>query len=256
MLKILALGNSFSEDATYYLHDLLAHYGVDNLVVNLYIPGCPLERHWENIEKKAPEYQFQRNGVKTDRMVSIPEILREQTWDHILTHQASHDSGWLPSYQPFARLLTQYLGREAPGARLWLNQTWAYEPDSTHRNFMRYSRDQQSMYEALTRCYREAARECGLPLIPTGELIQALRQTPWFDRGPGSRNITRDGFHMDYLYGRYAVAAMWARCLTGRPLAGEPFLPRTSYLSDVTAEPEILRAILEEADRIAKTYQL
>lgn len=44
MLRILAVGNSFSEDATYYLHQILEIAGVENQVVNLYIGGCSLER--------------------------------------------------------------------------------------------------------------------------------------------------------------------------------------------------------------------
>lgn len=44
-LKILAIGNSFSEDATRYLHQLANAAGIDTKIVNLYIGGCPLERH-------------------------------------------------------------------------------------------------------------------------------------------------------------------------------------------------------------------
>ena len=51
MYKILAIGNSFSEDATYYLHQILEHSGIENQVVNLYIGGCSLERHIGKISK-------------------------------------------------------------------------------------------------------------------------------------------------------------------------------------------------------------
>ena len=51
MKKILAIGNSFSEDAARYLHQTAKAAGVDTKVVNLFIGGCPLERHWKNIER-------------------------------------------------------------------------------------------------------------------------------------------------------------------------------------------------------------
>ncbi len=57
MISILAIGNSFSNDATYYLNDILEASGVENRVVNLYIGGCSLERHWQNIEGNKREYQ-------------------------------------------------------------------------------------------------------------------------------------------------------------------------------------------------------
>lgn len=42
---------------------------------------CSLEKHWRNIEKNAREYQFQFNGTKTDRRVTVKEVLKEAKWD-------------------------------------------------------------------------------------------------------------------------------------------------------------------------------
>ena len=50
MIKILAIGNSFSQDATHYLHQIAAADHVDMKVVNLYIGGCPLTKHAENLK--------------------------------------------------------------------------------------------------------------------------------------------------------------------------------------------------------------
>ena len=50
MLSILAIGNSFSQDATAYLHMAAEAAGVETLVVNLYIGGCSLKTHWENMQ--------------------------------------------------------------------------------------------------------------------------------------------------------------------------------------------------------------
>ena len=50
--KILCIGNSFSEDATTFLNPMLTSYGIDTLVVNLFIGGCSLQQHWENIQHK------------------------------------------------------------------------------------------------------------------------------------------------------------------------------------------------------------
>lgn len=48
-MKILSIGNSFSQDAQRYLHRLAKHEGVQLKTVNLYIGGCSLQRHYENI---------------------------------------------------------------------------------------------------------------------------------------------------------------------------------------------------------------
>ena len=105
MYKVLAIGNSFSEDATHFLHQIFESGGIENEVINLYIGGCSLERHWQNIENGCGEYQYQMNGVKTDRYVSIQEVLSENQFDVIVTHQVSGDSGWENTYEPFLGLI-------------------------------------------------------------------------------------------------------------------------------------------------------
>ena len=49
MISVLAIGNSFSEDATHFLHQIAEADNVSMKVVNLYIGGCSLEQHWYNI---------------------------------------------------------------------------------------------------------------------------------------------------------------------------------------------------------------
>lgn len=66
MLKILAIGNSFSQDSTTYLYDLAKSGGVELKVVNLYIGGCSLETHWNNIVENKKDYEYQL-------MVYLPE---------------------------------------------------------------------------------------------------------------------------------------------------------------------------------------
>lgn len=247
MIKILAIGNSFSEDATYYLHQILEAAGIENLVVNLYIGGCPLEKHWANIERGAREYQLQVNGEKTDRYVSVQDMLAESDWDYIVTQQASHDSGWPDTYEPFLGNIVAYLKENARGARLFLHETWAYERDSSHGSFARYNRDQQEMFARLERAYKAMAEKYELPLILSGELIQKLRGTQYFGE-EAKRCICRDGFHMNYLYGRYALGCMWARSIAGIAVKGNAFVPKTVYMPCEEADREIIGTIQDLAD--------
>ncbi len=247
MLRILAIGNSFSEDSVYYLHQILSDAGIENQVINLYIGGCPLERHWKNIERNARDYQYQVNGVRTDRYVSIQDVLKETTWDVIVTHQSSHDSGWMDTYEPFLGNLIAYLKKQAPGAKLFLNKTWAYEKTSSHEHFGRYNRSQQEMYTRLSRAYAAMAEKYELPLIPSGDLIQKLRETEYFN-DTGKYSICRDGYHMHYLYGRYALGCMWAKAIAGVSLKANGFVPETIYVPYEGADMNIINMIKEMAD--------
>ena len=223
--NILAIGNSFSRDATAYLHDLCASMGLSVHVVNLYIGGCSLEQHWRNIEKDERAYQYQENGVITDRYVSVSDVLHSMSWDFIVTQQSSHDSGWIDTYEPFAGLIIDYLKKEVPGAQICIQQTWAYEVDSDHGAFMRYNRNQQEMYRRSRDNYTSIAEKYGVLLIPCGDVIQNIRKHPEFDVSKGGISICRDGFHMHYLYGRYALACTWAKALLHAPVGECDFWP-------------------------------
>lgn len=247
MIRILAIGNSFSEDATYFLPDILKAAGIENEIINLHIGGCSLERHWRGIENHLSEYQYQRNGRKTPRKCSVETVLAEGEFDAIITQQSSADTGWECSYEPFLDLLTGYL-REKSKAKLYLHETWAYEVGSPHANFLRYHRDQQEMFEALEKAYKSQAAKNDMPLIETGKVIQQVRKLPWFS--DGSHVITRDGFHMSFLYGRYTVALCWARKLTGIQVSGNTYVPEVDFMPCEPADPAIIAAIQKVVDEI------
>lgn len=248
--KILDIGNSFGEDATYYLQKIAAAAGIDTKVVNIYIGGCSLERHWQNVESGEQAYQYQLNGVITDRYVSIPEALAEEKWDYIVTQQASHDSGWAETYEPFLGLLIDYIRETVPGAEVLLQETWAYEIDSNHGCFMRYHRNQEEMYEKLKQCYYSAAKKYNLRLIPCGDVIQALRKADPFRVQEGGQTLCRDGFHMHHIYGRYALACVWAKTLLSVNVMENSYVPSSHFTPEEQADRKLIRVIKSCVDAI------
>ena len=225
MFRVLTIGNSFSQDATAYLAQLAAGGGVEMEAVNLYIGGCSLATHWENMQTGAAAYERERNGASEGRTVSLDQALEEGGWDAVTLQQASHDSGRPERYFPYIRLLAGEVRARVPGARVWVHQTWAYELDSDHPAFAQYGHNQSAMFQALEAAYHQAADSIGAPLIPSGAVIQRLRSLPPFDYAHGGRSLCRDGFHMDWLYGRYALAAAWYECLMGRDVRDNPYTP-------------------------------
>ena len=225
MKKILAIGNSLSQDATAYLHNIAAAAGEESLVFNLYIGGCSLQRHWRNAAGDLPDYEYELNGLPIGEMGSIRTALLLQKWDEITLQQVSGRSGDMQSYEPFLGQLICYVRQYAPTARLWLHQTWAYETDSDHGDFPLYDCSQQKMYRSLCEAYGYYAKKYHLPLIPCGDIIQHLRAAAEFDYGKGAPSLCRDGFHLSLDYGRYAAAATWFECLFGKSVLHNTFLP-------------------------------
>lgn len=243
-LKILAIGNSFSQDAARYLQPMAQSAGVSLKIVNLYIGGCSLERHWNNMRSDEAAYDHETNGGAADYKCSIRQALQEDAWDIVTMQQASHDSGLCATYEPYLRELSAYVRQFAPQAVQWVHETWAYECDAAHPAFVHYQNDQAEMYRALRSCYGEAAAEIGAKLIPTGDVIQTLRERAPFIYREGGISLCRDGFHLSLNYGRYAAAATWLCTLTGC-LPGEDFRPTDGDPTDGEALAVIRAAVRE-----------
>lgn len=239
-LRILAIGNSFSMNAMRHLHQIASADGADITAVNLYIGGCSLERHMNNVRADAREYDYQKNGVSTGEKKSIREGLLDGPWDYVTMQQVSSLSGVPESYYPYLTELSAYVRALAPDAQQLIHETWAYEKDSTHAQFPLYGRDQARMYRCLSEAYRQACASIGAPMIPAGDVIQALRtEVPYFRYGDGGISLNADGFHLTQDYGCFAAGATWYAFLTGSDIR------KNTYSPSPVCDPAILAAIRE-----------
>lgn len=250
MIKVLAIGNSFSQDATHYLQQIATADNVDMKVVNLYIGGCSLERHWNNIQSEAKEYLLEVNGDSTEEYVSIQDALGMEEWDYVVTQQVSHDSGIIETYHPYLENVLGYVKDKVPTAEILLQETWAYDIDSLHGGFENYNMDQQEMYEKVSHAYRTVAKDNGVRLIPCGDVIQALRKKEPFLYGYGGMSICRDGFHVNVIYGRYLLAAVWYKTLTGNSVCGNTYIPRTKLAPNAICDENVLKVVKETVDEM------
>jgi len=215
-MKLLSIGNSFSQDAQEWLHQIAVANGVDLETTNLMIGGCSLETHWNHMTDGETAYYLEQNGKNMERMVTLEEGLALDTWDVVTVQQVSHHSGQPQTYIPYLTDLVAYVQEKCPGAKIYFHQTWAYEIDSDHGGFANYNRDQQEMYRRICDCAQMACRLIDAVVLPSGPVVQYLRENaPAFDYKNGGLSLNRDGFHLSWDYGRYAAAATWYKVLTG-----------------------------------------
>ena len=214
-MNILAIGNSFSEDATTYLHQIAKSDGVNLKVANLFIGGCSLETHWDNILADSKSYEYRLNGEFHGKITSIKEEILEGGWDYITLQQASGYSGIKETYYQFITNISEYIKELAPKAKQVIHETWAYEVDSTHGDFVKYDNNQENMYQKLKEAYYSVSKDLGLPVIPCGDIIQAVRQNSLFNYKNSGLSLCRDGFHMHLVYGRYLTGIVWYKFFQG-----------------------------------------
>jgi hypothetical protein len=248
MTNILAIGNSFSQDATAYLYSMAEAAGKEIKVVNLYIGGCSLETHWANILSDAALYDYELNGQNTGRKISIKEALKEEAWDYVTLQQVSGESGLIDTYYPYLLNISEYVREYAPTAEQLLHQTWAYEFDSNHSDFGKYDRVQLKMHLAINTVYHNLSEKLSFRVIPSGDVIQQLRSKPVFDYGNGGISLCRDGFHMDFVYGRYALAATWFGFILKESVLENRFVPPA--VNDEEVDVSKIRLIQETVHEV------
>lgn len=238
MIKILAIGNSFSQDTVEHLHEVGKASGLELLVGNLYIGGCSLETHWQNASTDAKAYEYYKTGQAMN-MSSIREALEGEKWDYVTLQQASHDSGRPDTYYPYLNYLSDYVKTYAPQAQQIIHQTWAYEIDSDHPGFKHYNNDQKVMASALIDAYSEASEKLGLKIIPCGVAMQKARATALFDYANGGKTLCRDGFHASLTLGRYLLSAVWYEILTGKSILDNSYIPKSTETDAAPTEKEL-----------------
>ena len=225
-MNILSIGNSFSEDAQRYLHGIAKKDGAELYTVNLCIGGCSLEIHAKNAKSGEPAYVFQENGVITDRMISLKDGLALKEWDVVTIQQVSIKSFLRDTYYPYVFELVDFIKANAPGAKLVIQETWAYEDGSDRLEDVRGDRSAPSMHRDVKNVYEIIAKEINADgIIPSGDLLELMRQ-----RKVG--NLYRDALHVSYGLGRYAVGLLWYHTLTGADVTDNDFSDFDEPLSE------------------------
>ena len=210
-MNILCIGNSFSEDATRYLHQIS---NGEIYVANLALGGCSLERHYNNILENYKGYLYEVNGEIAHDKGSINEALREREWDFVTIQQVSHFSGMEETYEPFLPFILGYIKGACPSAKIILHRTWAYSDYSTHEGFVNYDNSRGKMFHCIVRATKKICKYYGLDIIPNGEAVEQARLLPEFDEK--THPITRDGFHLSLDYGRYLAGLVMFKFFTGK----------------------------------------
>ena len=265
-VRLLAIGNSFSKNATHYLPDIVNAAGDKLTFQHICIGGCPMEKHWKNAEA------FQ-NG-STQAMARAWIALTAEKWDFITIQQYSMYSYKLETYRPYAKLLHDYIKSQAPQAAVLIHETWAYREDDP---LFKQTMTQQDMYWNLRNAYETIAVELGCRILPSGDAFENARRDPeWksifpdpnFDykkpqypalpdqthslhagynwKKTGNKwKFGMDGHHAGAA-GEYLGAAVWYEGLYGKSVVGNSFVPQGLKAADVTILQRIAHQTVTE----------
>lgn len=239
-LKILAIGNSFSIDAMEYVYSIAKFAGYDEIVLgNLYIGGCSLQTHADNIKNDAKKYRYFKSnptmwimtetGTSESSFVAISDVIGTEQWDYVSLQQNSDNSGRAESYDESLSYIINYVKTNVPKAKIIWHMTWAYPHNSAHTAYKNYyNQDQTTMYNGIikavtTKIVPNADIYC---VLPVGTAVQNARTSFIGD------NFSRDELHLSVDNGRLIAAMTWVAKLTGYDLTTLDYAKVSSVIKD------------------------
>jgi len=258
-VRLLTVGNSFSHNATHYLGELAKATGDTLILREANVGGASLELHWSKVEafEKSPDDKEGRYGDGK----SLKEELTSEPWNFVTFQQASIKSHDLATYRPYAKELSDYIRRYAPGATLLMHETWEYRVDdprfSSQSAALVPLASQEEMYRGLASAYATVAKELNVRLIPVGDAFHLANHdaqwgfhassTPfdaknakpgelpdqthslnvgwsWKKQPDATMKLTMDGHHAN-MAGEYLGACVWYEVLFGKSVENNSFVP-------------------------------
>lgn len=168
-LKILTIGNSFTDSLAEYFPQAVRSAGCEVDFYRANFGGCELERHWSYIcaEESSEICRIYNGGTK------MKDILAGNKWDIVTIQQASGKSAFYDTYQPYADNLISKIRELAPQAEIVIQQTWSYSPYAVRLE--KWKMTPKGMYEALKKSYAQLAAKHSLRIIPTADAVQLFR---------------------------------------------------------------------------------
>lgn len=226
-LKILSVGNSFSEDTMDHLAGIARSAGInDFLFANLYIGGCSIKKHYNLMVNDIAEYEYYVNsgdGWTQSQHFTSREKIKEEDWDIISIQHGTGDKSRYTSPESYAdlpALIKEIKAIAKKDVKIAFNMAWVAEPEGRHHEITSYGGDQALMYHNLTQLTKnllEPMDEIDI-ISPVGTAIQNAR--PHIDK-----KLTRDTFHVTRDLGRYIAGLTFMGALCGIDIAKIDWCP-------------------------------
>ena len=217
VLKILAIGNSFTEYPLDYLGSMLSSSGCDTTKVCIYAmtaPGQDLE-YWLNAyeagthdantvaNKRVGSASVASGGGATTQpnSATVASVLAND-WDIVVFQQLSSKAATYSTYNPYLKKLVQAVRRHCPNKRVaiawqmvWTRTT---NPATSITNIVNATQ-QMCAYNGID------------IIIPSGMALENAKGNSTLNSNGGS--LLADGVHPARGVGKYVVSAAWWEAL-------------------------------------------
>ena len=224
IIKVLAIGNSYTKDSFYYFDQVETAQDPDDnvkmVVGYLYQGGQPISVHASNAVNSEPSYiyyKYDRTVAKswkeTPNATTLTGLLDED-WDMISIQLSPTTAPGTEGLDTLINFIKEH--KTNPNAKIGCHFTWAfakpYQYTGPYKDTFvsKFQGDNTAQFEYMTQTAQQVLTE--YPdlqfLVPAGTALQNIRT------GIMGDNLQRDNYHLNP-FGRTMVSYTWYSFLTG-----------------------------------------
>ncbi len=260
VIRILAIGNSFSSDAMHYTHQIAESLGIKAEFYNLYYGGCTIQSHYNFYNNDSAEYVFYKNQSQyVSNNVTMKSVLEATQFDYITFQQGSWSSD---SYSSYALLddLMAIVREYQPNAEFMIHQTWGYcEERSCNGNETSSGKGYETsadMFAAVEACYERAAADNGnLRIIKSGRAVETAKTSYGYTDDYGNTNSIYSDFNSHLANaGDYLAGCVWIETIFGTDVRNATYVGSFAdadilqEIAHATVNPVLSGTVILDAD--------
>ncbi len=275
-LRVLAIGNSHTDDTLEYLSEIGAADGIAVYAVNMYKGGASIKQHWERmngVDVYTRKEKMPDNTNKKTENSSFADCIATDggKWDYVTLHQRSSYAPYFERFwteeAPYITDIASHVREVCPDAEFLMHGCWTVYTDKIEKDYETYKpiveglqKEQYftAVFEAAKANYLKAAETVGNPnrVIPANEALHLAvtkygiaeyednANTSDESYKPEARALFMDGSaHLTYDYGRVLAALTWYEYLTGMDVRQNTY----KHPNVPEADMALLREIAHEA---------
>lgn len=209
-IKVLGIGNSFSDNGTKYLYHAFKALGVEDVITaNVWIGGTNFTNHYNNVKLNTSSYMYDKNStgnIDYQGGKTLQYALQDEEWDYVILTCTSYSP--IVGYDIEAlNFLIDYIHDNVNNSNVQIGfqATWADHKDSLNSAFTYYDYDQIRMYEACL----NSANEIIAPVEGIDFIIYSVTAIQNGRTSYYGDNFTADGHHLNKV-GEFLAGLTWA----------------------------------------------
>ena len=240
-IKILAFGNSYSNDAYAWLYRILKSAGYNDVVIgHISNGGCNINNHWSNVDDDITnDYHagcsINDNGALKEYNKSEELSLKrayeltiaEHEWDYVIIQHGPNHVEKRETYSHLRDLLDFIkVNLKSKDTKFVYHMVWKYNDTVEGGSTAKFYDDIIDITKNIILPNDEF-----VGVIPAATMRQNIMTSHLTDN-----DIARDYGHMSLGLGRYGLGLLWYRYLTGGSYDDVKFVPTLSDINPVLLE--------------------